>query len=116
MIRILVRFSGRRRYGLGRPAARSICPNGAPISQAAQMYQTWRRQILTIEKRDRLREQQMDLVFDAQYLPVKNKFSEQGTETEVAYSPDGTVDYIYVVDQLLARPANIELLGTLLPG
>lgn len=58
----------------------------------------------------------MDPVFDAQYLPVKNKFSEQGTEIEVAYSPDGKVDYIYVVDQLLARRDNIELLRKMLPG
>jgi Subtilase family len=58
----------------------------------------------------------MDPVFDAQYLPVKNKFAEQGTEIEVAYSPDGTVDYIYVVDQLLARRDNIEVLSELLPG
>jgi hypothetical protein len=58
----------------------------------------------------------MDPVFDAQYLPVKNKFAAQGTKIEVAYSPDGTVDYIYVVDQLLARPDNVELLRRMLPG
>ena len=58
----------------------------------------------------------MDPVFDAQYVPVKNRFAERGTEIEVAYTPDGTVDYIYVVDQLLARQDNIELLSTLLPG
>ena len=58
----------------------------------------------------------MDPVFDAQYLPVKKKFAERGTEIEVAYSPDGTVDYIYVVDQLLARRDNIELLQGMLPG
>jgi hypothetical protein len=57
----------------------------------------------------------MDPVFDAQYLPVKNKFAEQGIEIEVAYSPDGTVDYIYVVDQLLARRNNIGLLRRMLP-
>src|SRR5215472_847991 len=28
-------------------------PHGAPISHAARMYQTWRRHIRTIEKRDR---------------------------------------------------------------
>jgi hypothetical protein len=58
----------------------------------------------------------MDPVFDAQYLAVKNRFYEQGTEIEVAYSPNGEVDYIYVVDQLLARRDNIELLRTMLPG
>jgi Subtilase family len=49
----------------------------------------------------------MDPVFDAQYLLVKNKFSEHGTKIEVAYTLDGRVDYIYVVDQLLARRENI---------
>ena len=58
----------------------------------------------------------MDPVFDAQYLPVKQKFAERGTEIEVAYAPDGTVDYIYVVDQLLARRDNVELLQGMLPG
>jgi hypothetical protein len=58
----------------------------------------------------------MDPVFDAQYLLVKEKFAEQGTEIEVAYAPDDTVDYIYVVDQLLARRDNIELLQRMLPG
>lgn len=58
----------------------------------------------------------MDPVFDAQYLAVKNRFSEQGTEIEVAYSPDGEVDYIYVADQLLARRDDVALLNELLPG
>jgi hypothetical protein len=58
----------------------------------------------------------MDPVFDAQYLAVKNKFSEQGTEIEVAYRPDDGVDYIYAVDQLLARRDNLDLLGTILTG
>lgn len=58
----------------------------------------------------------MDPVFDAQYLSVKNRFSEQGTEIEVAYTPDDGVDYIYVVDQLLARRDNLDLLGTILTG
>jgi Subtilase family len=58
----------------------------------------------------------MDPVFDAQYLSVKNRFAEQGTEIEVAYTPDDSVDYIYVVDQLLARRDNLDLLGTILTG
>jgi len=58
----------------------------------------------------------MDPVFDAQYLPVKNRFAERGTEIEVAYSPDGTVDYIYVVGQLLARRDDFDLLRRMLPG
>ena len=60
----------------------------------------------------------MDLVFDSQYLPMRNLFSREGTEIEVAYTPAGEVDYIYVVDQLLAvdRGDNIERLQRLLPG
>lgn len=51
----------------------------------------------------------MDPVFDAQYLPVKKKFRDQGTEIEVAYAPDGLVDYIYVVGQLLALDRDDNL-------
>lgn len=60
----------------------------------------------------------MDPVFDAQYLPMKNLFSREGTEIEVAYTPDGEVDYIYVVDQLLTvdRDDNIERLQRTLRG
>lgn len=54
----------------------------------------------------------MDPVFDAQYLPMKNKFSDQDTEIQVAYTPAGDVDYIYVVGQLLVldRDDNINRL------
>lgn len=60
----------------------------------------------------------MDPEFDAQYLPMRNLFSREGTEIEVAYTRDGEVDYIYVVDQLLAvdRDDNIERLLRALPG
>ncbi len=58
----------------------------------------------------------MDPVFDAQYVPVRNRSFERGTQMEVAYSPDGWVDYIYVVDQLLARPDDTEQLRRMLPG
>jgi hypothetical protein len=52
----------------------------------------------------------MDPVFDAQYLLVKNKFSEHDTKIEVAYTWDGRVDYIYVVDQLLVQREHIDRL------
>src|SRR5215472_7180969 len=59
---------------------------------------------------------QMDPVFDAQYVPVRNRSFEQDTQIEVAYSADGWVDYIYVVGQLLARRDNFERLRGMLPG
>jgi len=44
----------------------------------------------------------MDPVFDAQYLPMKDRFfSDQGTQIAVAYTPAGEVDYIYAVGQVL---------------
>ena len=58
----------------------------------------------------------MDPVFDAQYVPVRNRSFEQDTQIEVAYSPDGWVDYIYVVDQLLARRDDTDQLRRMLPG
>jgi subtilisin family serine protease len=58
----------------------------------------------------------MDPIFDAQYVPVRNRSFEQDTQIEVAYSPDGWVDYIYVVGQLLARQDDFELLRGMLPG
>src|SRR6516225_3499803 len=59
---------------------------------------------------------QMDPVFDAQYVPVRNSSLEQEAQIEVAYSADGWVDYIYVVDQLLARRDDAEQLRRILPG
>jgi len=58
----------------------------------------------------------MDPVFDAQYVPVRNRSFEQDTQIEVAYSADGWADYIYVVDQLLARRDDTERLCRMLPG
>jgi len=59
----------------------------------------------------------MDPVFDAQYLNMKNSFSRAGTEIEVAYTPAGEVDYVYVVGRLLAveREDNIRRLQEALP-
>ena len=58
----------------------------------------------------------MDPVFDAQYVPVRNSSLEQDAQIEVAYSADGWVDYIYVVDQLLARRDDTDQLRRMLPG
>ena len=58
----------------------------------------------------------MDPVFDAQYVPVRNRSFDQDTQIEVAYSADGWVDYIYVADQLLARRDDTERLRSMLPG
>lgn len=44
----------------------------------------------------------MDPVFDAQYLPLKDKFSDENIKIAVAYTQAGEVDYIYAVGQLLA--------------
>lgn len=43
----------------------------------------------------------MDPVFDSQYLMMKHSFLRDGTDIEIAYTPAGEVDYIYVVDRLL---------------
>src|SRR5215469_5400146 len=58
----------------------------------------------------------MDPVFDAQYLPVKNRSFDLDTQIEVAYSKDGWVDYVYVADHLLARREDTERLFSMLPG
>jgi subtilisin family serine protease len=58
----------------------------------------------------------MDAVFDAQYLAMKNSFSREGIDIQIAYTPTGDVNYIYVADQLLTvdRGDNIErLMGAL---
>ena len=60
----------------------------------------------------------MDPVTSAQYLTMKDSFSRQGVEIEVAYTPAGDVDYIYAVGRLLAmeRDDNVERLQGMLPG
>ncbi len=60
----------------------------------------------------------MDPVFDAQYLNMKHSFAREGTEIDVAYTPAGEVDYLYVADRLLAvdRDDNIPRLQAALPG
>ncbi len=60
----------------------------------------------------------MDPVFDAQYLNMKHSFSRENTEIDVAYTPAGEVDYIYVANRLLAvdRDDNLQRLRAALPG
>ena len=60
----------------------------------------------------------MDPVTSAQYLTMKDSFSRQGVEIEVAYTPAGDVDYIYAVGRLLAmeRGDNVERMQRMLPG
>jgi hypothetical protein len=60
----------------------------------------------------------MDPVFDAQYLAMKDSFARQGIQIDIAYTPAGEVDYMYVVGRLLAldRDDNIQRLENLLTG
>jgi hypothetical protein len=58
----------------------------------------------------------MDPVSSAQFLTMKNSFARQGIDIEVAYKPNGEMEYIYQVGRLLAtnRDNNIERLqGTM---
>lgn len=57
----------------------------------------------------------MDPVFDAQYLRMKDPFNNAGYEIAVAYTRAGEVDYVYQVDVLLARQANVPQLRDVLP-
>ena len=41
-------------------------------------------------------------VFDSQFLPMKVAFAREGTDIEVAYTPDGEPDYLYQTGRLLA--------------
>ena len=38
----------------------------------------------------------------AQYLAMKDSFARRGIQIDVAYRPNGEVDYMYVTGQLLA--------------
>ena len=60
----------------------------------------------------------MDSVTAAQYLIMKDSFARQGIQIDVAYTPNGEVDYIYVVGQLLAldRVNNIQRIQQVLGG
>jgi hypothetical protein len=48
----------------------------------------------------------MDAVFDAHYRIVQDSFARQGVWLDIAYTPDGQVDYIYERDRLLVGTPN----------
>src|SRR5215218_1609759 len=49
----------------------------------------------------------MDAVFDAHYRIVQDSFARQGVWLDIAYTPDGQVDYIYERGRLLvAAPSD----------
>jgi hypothetical protein len=60
----------------------------------------------------------MDSVTAAQFLVLKDSFARKGVEIEAALTPGGELDYIYVVDRLLAadRDDNMERLRGAMPG
>jgi len=60
----------------------------------------------------------MDPVTSAQFLILKDSFARKGVEIEAALTPAGEIDYIYVVDRLLAVDSgnNIDRLQTAMPG
>lgn len=60
----------------------------------------------------------MDSVTAAQYLLMKDSFARQGIQIEAAFTPDGQVDYMYAVGQLLAldRGDNIQRIQQVLGG
>ncbi len=60
----------------------------------------------------------MDRVTSAQYLTMKDSFSRENIDIEVAYTSAGDVDHIYNVGRLLAveRGDNVQRLQAALPG
>jgi Subtilase family len=60
----------------------------------------------------------MDAVTSAQYLTMKDSFSRQGIEIDVAYTPTGDVHHMYAARRLLAvdRDDNVQRLQATLPG
>jgi subtilisin family serine protease len=60
----------------------------------------------------------MDPVFSAQYITMKDSFSRQGIDIEVAYTPAGDVHHMYAARRLLAvdRGDNIQRLQATVPG
>ncbi len=52
-----------------------------------------------------------DPVFEAQFRTMKDSFASRGVQIEVAYQPNGEVDYLYEVDRLLARNDTVERLA-----
>jgi hypothetical protein len=60
----------------------------------------------------------MDPVFDAQYLAMRDSFAREGIQIDVAYTPAGEVDYMYVTGHVLTldRDDNIRRIDGLLGG
>src|SRR4249919_87056 len=60
----------------------------------------------------------MDPVASAQFVVLKDSFARKGVDIEAALTPDGELDYIYVVDRLLVvdRDNNIDRLQAAMPG
>jgi hypothetical protein len=60
----------------------------------------------------------MDAVFDAQFRIMKDDFARRGIEIDVAYKPNGDVDYVYQSRRLLAlnRAGSLSQLPGLLRG
>jgi Subtilase family len=58
----------------------------------------------------------MDPVTSSQFLALKNSFARDNVDVEIAYTPTGDIDYMYVVGRLLARADNVERLQTVMPG
>jgi len=51
----------------------------------------------------------MDAVFDAHYRIIQDEFAQRGISLEVAYTPDGDVDYIYERGRLLVAAPDDNL-------
>ncbi len=60
----------------------------------------------------------MDRVTSAQYLAMKDSFSREGINIDVAYTPAGNLEHIHATGRLLAvdRGDNIQRLQAALPG
>ena len=58
----------------------------------------------------------MDPTTGAQYRILKDSFTRKGIEIDAALTPAGDIDYIYVVDRLLARTQNVDRLLDEVPG
>jgi hypothetical protein len=58
----------------------------------------------------------MDKVTAKQLLILKDSFARKGVEITAALTPAGDIDYIYVVDRLLARAENVDRLLDEVPG
>lgn len=60
----------------------------------------------------------MSAVFDSQFLDMRAAFARDGIDIQVAYTPAGEDDYLYVAGRLLAvdDPGTVRRLGEVLPG